>query len=137
MSQTPLYALPVPGLVPGRAALAIPGTGTAYRPTALATVGPYALPVPGFVPRLAPLARVLFGRDWYFIAEQPAPAPHLAHPEHPEGCAALRVVLVTVPRVSRSCELFPDGFDLHLLLLFGRHAVLSRQHPHPHLSECV
>ena len=32
-------------------------------------------------------------RDWYFIAEQPAPAPHLAHPE---GCAALRIVLVTV-----------------------------------------
>ena len=28
-------------------------------------------------------------RDWYFIAEQPAPAPHLAHPE---GCAALRIV---------------------------------------------
>jgi len=51
-------------------------------------------------------------RDWYFIAEQPAPAPHLAHPE---GCAALRIVLVTVPRVSRSCEHFPDGFDLHLL----------------------
>jgi len=45
-------------------------------------------------------------RDWYFIAEQPAPAPHLAHPE---GCA-LRIV--TVPRVSRSCEHFPDGFDL-------------------------
>ena len=40
-------------------------------------------------------------RDWCFIAEQPAPAPHLAHPE---GCAALRIVLVTVPRVSRSCE---------------------------------
>ena len=52
-------------------------------------------------------------RDWYFTAEQPAPAPHLAHPE---GCAALRIVLVTVPRVSRSCEHFPDGFDLHLLL---------------------
>ena len=34
---------------------------------------------------------------------------------HPEGCAALRIVLVTVPRVSRSCERFPDGFDLHLL----------------------
>ena len=30
----------------------------------------------------------------YFIAEQPAPAPQLAHPE---GCAALRIVLVTVP----------------------------------------
>ena len=40
-------------------------------------------------------------RDWYFIAEQPAPAPHLAHPE---GCAALRIVLVTVPRVRRSCD---------------------------------
>ena len=38
--------------------------------------------------------------DWYFIAEQPAPAPHLAHPE---GCAALRIVLVTVPGVSRPC----------------------------------
>ena len=47
-------------------------------------------------------------RDWYFVAEQPAPAPHLARPE---GCAAL----VTVPRVSRICEHFPDGFDLHLL----------------------
>ena len=53
-------------------------------------------------------------RDLYFIAEQPAPAPHLAHPE---GCAALRIVLVTVPRVSRSCEQFLDGFDLHLLYL--------------------
>ena len=31
------------------------------------------------------------------------------------GCAALRIVLVTVPRVSRSCEHCPDGFDLHLL----------------------
>jgi hypothetical protein len=50
--------------------------------------------------------------DWYLIAEQSAPAPHLAHPE---GRAALRIVLVTVPRVSRFCEYFPDGFDLHLL----------------------
>ena len=50
-------------------------------------------------------------RDWYFIAEQPAPAPHRARPE---GCAALHIVLVTVPRVSRSCEHFPDRFDLHL-----------------------
>ena len=32
---------------------------------------------------------VRFKRDWYFIAEKPAPAPHLAHPE---GCAALRIV---------------------------------------------
>jgi len=36
---------------------------------------------------------------WYFIAEQTAPAPHLAHPE---GYAALHIVLVTVPRVSRA-----------------------------------
>ena len=36
-------------------------------------------------------------RDWYLIAEKTAPAPHLAHPER---CAALRIVLVTVPRVS-------------------------------------
>ena len=42
----------------------------------------------------------------------PAPAPHLAHPER---CAALRIVLVTVPRVSRSCEHHPDGFNRHLI----------------------
>ena len=58
-------------------------------------------------------------RDRYFIAEQPAPAPHLAHPE---GCAALRIVLVTVPRVSRSCEHSPDGFDLHLLRRQSSHS---------------
>ena len=39
--------------------------------------------------------------DWYSIAERPAPAPRLANPE---GCAALRILLITVPRVSRSCE---------------------------------
>ena len=44
--------------------------------------------------------------------EQPAQALHLPHRE---GCAALRIVLVTVPHVSRSCEHFPDGFDPHLL----------------------
>ena len=64
----------------------------------------------GDVTMLEPLTRDQ--RDWYFIAEKPAPAPHLAHPE---GCAALRIVLVTEPRVSRSCEHFLDGFDLHLL----------------------
>jgi hypothetical protein len=59
------------------------------------------------------VSEVPLWRDWYFIAKQPAPAPHLAHPE---GCAALRIVLVTVLRVSHSCEHFPDGFDLHLRL---------------------
>ena len=29
----------------------------------------------------------------------------------------LRIVPHSVPRVSRSCELFPDGFELHLLLV--------------------
>ena len=48
----------------------------------------------------------------FFFDAHAAPAPHLAHPE---GCAALRVVLVTVPRVSRSCENLLDGFDLRLL----------------------
>ena len=36
------------------------------------------------------------------------------HLAHPEGSAALRILRVTVPRVSRSCEHFPGGFDLHL-----------------------
>jgi hypothetical protein len=44
--------------------------------------------------------------------EVDAQALHLAHPE---GCAALRIVLGTVPRVSHSCEHCPDGFDFHLL----------------------
>ena len=51
-------------------------------------------------------------RDWYCNAEEPAPAPHLAHPER---CAALSIVLVTVPRLSRSCQHFSDGFHLRLL----------------------
>ena len=42
---------------------------------------------------------VLDQRDWYFIAVQPAPAPHLAHPKE---CAALRIVLLTV----RSCTFY-------------------------------
>ena len=37
--------------------------------------------------------------------------PNKQRQRHPEGCAALHIVLVTVPRVSRSCEHFPDGFD--------------------------
>ena len=58
-------------------------------------------------------AQLCAERDRYFIADQAATAPHLAHPG---GCAALRIVLITVPCVSRSCEHFPDGFDVHLLL---------------------
>ena len=58
-------------------------------------------------------------RYWCFKAQQTAPAPHLAHPG---GCAALRIVLVTVPCVSRWCEHFPNGFDLHPLRAErGRH----------------
>ena len=65
-------------------------------------------------------------RDWYLIAEQPAPALHLARPE---GRAAPRIVLVTVTRISRSCEHFQDGFDLHLLpcaeILWRRHGPVA------------
>ena len=61
---------------------------------------------PHFTPSRSPSSSS--ERDWYLTAEQPAPAPHLAHLE---GCAALRIVLITVPRVSRSCEHFLDGFD--------------------------
>jgi len=75
-----------------------------------------------------PLSRCLRFRLWSSggrVSKQPAPAPHLAHPE---GCAALRIVLVTVPRVARSCEHFPDGFELHLL---------PRQaHPERRLGAC-
>ena len=53
-------------------------------------------------------------RDRYFVAGQPAPSPHLARQYRR---AALRIVLVTVPRVGRSCEQFPHGFDVHLLQL--------------------
>ena len=64
-------------------------------------------------------------RDWCLIAEQPTPTPHLAHSEE---CAALRLVLVTVPRGSRSCENFLDGFDLHLLhLIQESHSSTSSQ----------
>ena len=52
-------------------------------------------------------------RARYSIAEEPAPALHCAHPQE---CAALRIVLVTVPRDRRSCEHFPDGSDLHFLV---------------------
>ena len=55
-------------------------------------------------------------RSWYFIAMQPAPAPHVAHLE---GCDALRVELVTVSCVSRLCKNFLHVFDLHLLLSSG------------------
>ena len=43
--------------------------------------------------------------DWKFIAKEPASAPHM-----------LRIMPRTVPRVGRSCEHFPDGFELHLIL---------------------
>ena len=55
----------------------------------------------------AKLAEVI-QRDWYFMVKKTAPAP-------PGGYASLRNVLVSVPCVSRSCEQFPDEFDLHLL----------------------
>ena len=70
------------------------------------------------------------GRDWYLIAKQPAPAQHLAHPE---GCAARRILLVTVPRVSRSCQHSPSGLDLHLLQSGGA----ERGHVHAAMRSSV
>ena len=78
-----------------------------------------------------------YGRDWYVIAEKPAPAPHFAHPEE---CAALRIVLVAVPRVSRSCEHFPDGFDAQQVIVMNflcttcLHKFLSRPCKTPYNS---
>jgi len=68
---------------------------------------------------------LLLQRDWYLTAVQPAPAPHLAHPE---GCAAPRIVLVTVPRVSRSCEHFwMDSISTSWLLLYKWKCPLIRR----------
>jgi hypothetical protein len=52
-----------------------------------------------FVGEVHPVERsATVQRDWYLVAEQPSPALH------PGGCAALRVVLVTVPCVSRRAD---------------------------------
>ena len=48
-------------------------------------------------------------RDWYFNAQKSALAPHRARPERR---AALRIVLITVPRVNRSYEHFSHRFNL-------------------------
>ena len=41
--------------------------------------------------------------------------------------AALRIMLVTAPHVSRSCEHFPDGFDFHLRRRTARRRTASRR----------
>jgi len=52
-----------------------------------------------------------------------------AAPARLERCAALRIVLVTVPRVSRSCDCFSGGFDLYRLLLPAQCSLQQPQHP--------
>ena len=42
-------------------------------------------------------------RDWYFIAEQPAPAPHLAHPG---GCAAYALCYLLCPVLAALASIF-------------------------------
>ena len=73
-------------------------------------------PKPQVSKRAEPLKGPESGHDHHqwvrTLNPTPAPAPHLAHPE---GYAALRFVLVTVLRVSRSCVHLQDEFDLHLL----------------------
>ena len=60
-------------------------------------------------------------RYWYFIAE-PAPAPHLAYPG---GCAALRIVLVTVPLL----RAFSGWIRSPLLLVIAARAELEGLDP--------
>ena len=63
-------------------------------------------------------------RDWCVGAEQLAPEPDLAHLE---GCAALRIVLVSVPRVTALASTRPatqrSGFRFHgfMVLWFTVH----------------
>ena len=69
-------------------------------------------------------------RDWYFIAERPALAPHLAHPEE---CAALRIVLVTHPLQPLPARERAGTSQLlrHLLSLSLSHThALSLSHTH-------
>ena len=49
------------------------------------------------------IACVSCERDWYFIVIQPAPAPHLAHPE---GRAAPRIVLLLCPVSAALASIF-------------------------------
>ena len=49
---------------------------------------------------LAPV-RAHLPRDWYFIAEQPAPAPH---PARPEGRAALTLMLSCQPPMNQCAQ---------------------------------
>ena len=42
-------------------------------------------------------------RDWYFIAEQPAPAPHLAPPEGPAALTHMRSLLCSVSAALARC----------------------------------
>ena len=58
-------------------------------------------------------SNALCKNDWYFIAGQPAPAPHRAHPE---GCS----VLVTVPHVRHSRSLREERLQ-HLHGLGTKH----------------
>jgi len=59
----------------------------------------------------------------------------------PSDPGALRIVLVTVPRVSRSCEHFPDGFDQVVIVHHLLQVVISmpsdHQRPVPILSPIV
>ena len=53
---------------------------------------------------------------WLFVAKHPASAPHM-----------LRNVPHTVPRVGRSYEHFPDGFEFHLLPFSHYLQVIKRE----------
>jgi len=75
-------------------------------------------------------------RDWCFFCQtiSASTAPRTSR----RTCCPYAYVLVTVLRVSRSCEHFPDGFDFHLLRK-PRDGALHRSHLciRDHLHACL
>ena len=65
-----------------------------------------------------------FGRHWYLIAEQPAPAPHFAQPVCPVAALARisRMDLWQVHARGSLCDMVahPDVLDLHVFIRIVR-----------------
>ena len=64
-----------------------------------------------------PVLSVLYRLVFYCRTTSASTAPRTPR----RTCCPSAYVLITVLRVSRSCELFPDGFDIHLLQLTVLH----------------
>ena len=80
-----------------------------------------------------PLSRCLRFRLWSSggrVSKQPAPAPHLAHAE---GCAALRIVLVSVFRVDALASIFrTDSIStFYILFIYLQTRIHTNTHTPP------